>query len=144
VLEALRARRVYATNGPRIVLDVTLDGAPMGAVLPAGEGKALVVRIAAPGELEGVELVGPAGVLAATPAQGERSLAFEAEAPALDAGDFLYVRVRQRDGGAAWSSPFFFEGSRERSAQRGATERSHDSVLRAQSRLRIARTGSAS
>jgi hypothetical protein len=109
VLAALRARRVYATNGPRIVLDVTLDGAPMGAVLPAGAGKALVVRLAAPGPLEAVELVGRGGVLAATPAEGERSLAFEAEPPALGAGDFLYVRVRQRDGGTAWSSPFFFE-----------------------------------
>jgi hypothetical protein len=109
VLEALRARRVYATNGPRIVLDVTLDGAPMGAALPAGAGKALVVRVAAPEPLEAVEFVGPSGVLAATEAQGARSLAFEAEAPALAAGDFLYVRVRQRDGGAAWSSPFFFE-----------------------------------
>jgi hypothetical protein len=109
VLEALRARRTYATNGPRIVLDVTLDGAPMGAVLPAGPGKTLEVRIAAPGALEAVELVGASGVLAATAAEGERSLAFEAEAPPLAAGDFLYVRVRQRDGGAAWSSPFFFD-----------------------------------
>jgi hypothetical protein len=109
VLEALRARRAYATNGPRIVLEVTLDGAPMGAALPAGAGRTLAVRIAAPGALQAVELVGPSGVLAATPAGGERSLAFEAEAPVLAAGDWLYVRVRQRDGGAAWSSPFFFE-----------------------------------
>jgi hypothetical protein len=109
VLEALRARRVFATNGPRIVLDVTLDGEPMGATLAAGAGKTLAVRIAAPGPLQAVELIGPAGVLAATQAEGERSLAFEAEAPALEAGAFLYVRVRQRDGGAAWSSPFFFE-----------------------------------
>jgi hypothetical protein len=109
VLEALRARRAYATNGPRIVLDVTLDGAPMGAALPAGAGKTLAVRIAAPGPLDAVELIGPSGVVAATQADGARSLAFEAEAPALAGGDWLYVRVRQRDGGAAWSSPFFFE-----------------------------------
>ena len=25
----------------------------------------------------------------------------------LSAGDYVYVRVIQQDGGAAWSSPFF-------------------------------------
>jgi hypothetical protein len=109
VLEALRARRVYATNGPRIVLEATLDGAPMGASLPAGAGKTLVVRVAAPGPLEAVELVTPAGVVASTPADGQRSLGFEATAPELAPGSWLYLRVRQSDGGAAWSSPFFFE-----------------------------------
>jgi hypothetical protein len=109
VLEALRARRVYATNGPRIVLDVTLDGRPMGASLPAGADKALVVRVASPEPLEAVELVTAAGVVAATPADGQRSLGFESRAPEVAPGSWLYVRVRQRDGGAAWSSPFFFE-----------------------------------
>jgi hypothetical protein len=109
VLEALRARRVYATNGPRIVLEVTLDGAPMGASLPAGAAKALVVRVAAPAPLDAVELVTAEGVVAATPGEGKRSLAFEAESPALAPGSWLYLRVRQSDGGAAWSSPFFFE-----------------------------------
>jgi hypothetical protein len=111
VLEALRARRVYATNGPRIVLEVTLDGAPMGASLPAGAGKALVVRVAAPGPLEAVELVTSAGVVASTPGEGQRSLGFETTAPELAPGSWLYVRVLQRDGGAAWSSPFFFAAS---------------------------------
>jgi hypothetical protein len=109
VLEALRARRVYATNGPRIVLAVTLDGKPMGSVQPAGAGKSLVVHVAAPGPLEAVEWITAAGIVGATPGEGQRSLAFESSAPELAAGSWLYVRVRQRDGGAAWSSPFFFE-----------------------------------
>jgi Protein of unknown function (DUF3604) len=109
VLEALRARRVYATNGPRIVLQVALDGAPMGATLPAGGGKQLEVRVAAPGPIEAIELITPAGVVAATPGEGKRSLAFESSSPELAVGSWLYLRVRQQDGGAAWSSPFFFE-----------------------------------
>ncbi len=34
IFEALRARRTYASTGERIVLDVTLNGRPMGAHLP--------------------------------------------------------------------------------------------------------------
>jgi hypothetical protein len=109
VLDALRARRSYATNGPRIVLDVALDGQPMGAALPAGAGKLLVVRVAAPGEIAAVELVTGAGVVGRTPGEGRRSFGFETALPELAAGSWLYVRVRQSDGGAAWSSPFFFE-----------------------------------
>jgi hypothetical protein len=109
VLEALRARRSYATNGPRIVLDVTLDGRPMGASLPAGAGGTLAIRVAAPGPIEAVELVTAAGVIASSDGAGQRSLGLESAVPDLAGGRWLYVRVRQSDGGAAWSSPFFFE-----------------------------------
>jgi hypothetical protein len=109
VLEALRARRSYATNGPRIVLDVTLDGRPMGSSLPAGAGKKLAIRVAAPGPIDAVELVSGAGVIARNEAEAERSLGIELELPEVAAGSWLYVRVLQSDGGAAWSSPFFFE-----------------------------------
>jgi hypothetical protein len=109
VLEALRARRSYATNGPRIVLDVTLDGRAMGSSLPAGAGKTLAIRVAAPGPIEAMELVTAAGVIARTDGAGQRSLGLESPLPDLAASSWLYVRVRQSDGGAAWSSPFFFE-----------------------------------
>jgi hypothetical protein len=109
VLAALRARRVYATNGPRIVLEVTLDGAPMGAVLPAGAGRKLAVQVVAPGPIEAVELVTPEGVTRRIDGEGRRSLGFESALDETRAGSWLYLRVRQGDGGAAWSSPFFFE-----------------------------------
>ena len=41
--------------------------------------------------------------------EGERDVAWSGRLPELGAGEALYVRVLQRDGGAAWSSPFFFE-----------------------------------
>ena len=109
VLEALRARLAYATNGARIVLDVTLDGRPMGSSLPAAEGKTLAIRVAAPGTIEAVELVTAAGVVASRDGAGQRSLGLESPLPDLAGSRWLYVRVRQSDGGAAWSSPFFFE-----------------------------------
>ncbi len=109
VLEALRARRAYATNGARIVLDVTLDGQPMGASLRPGVGKTISIRVAAPGPIEAVELITGAGVIGRNEGGGKRSLGIETELPELAAGSWLYVRVLQSDGGAAWSSPFFFD-----------------------------------
>ncbi len=115
VLEALRARRVYATSGPRIVLDAHLGerpgGYPMGSVVAPG-AHVLTVRIAAPGPLERVDLVTERGVALEVPLEGERDVAFEQRLPELPAGAALYVRVVQQDGGAAWSSPFFF-GARD-------------------------------
>ena len=70
VLAALRARHVYATNGPRIVLQVTLDGRPMGSIVPAGSGGTLAVEVAAPGPIEAVELVTREGVV--EPPSGRR------------------------------------------------------------------------
>jgi hypothetical protein len=109
VLAALRARRVYATNGPRIVLEANLDGKPMGSVVKAGAGGRLEVQAAAPGPIEAVELVTREGVVSRHPGEGKRSLAVETTLPEFASGDWLYVRVVQSDDGAAWSSPFFFE-----------------------------------
>ncbi len=122
VLAALRARHVYATNGPRIVLDATLDGHPMGSLLPADRGGRLEVHVTAPEAVEAVELVALYGVVASHPGEGRRNLALEIDVPKLGPGHVLYVRVRQVDQGAAWSSPFFFVGEEE-SARSAATEK---------------------
>ena len=106
VLAALRARRVFATNGPRIALHVTLAGRPMGSTVPAGTHP-LLAWISAPGPVERVELVSEGGVSGSLDPEGRRDLAFEVTVPDLPAGSALYVRVVQTDGGAAWSSPFF-------------------------------------
>jgi hypothetical protein len=109
VLAALRARRVYATNGPRFVLEANVDGKPMGSVLKAGAGGRLEVQVAAPGAIEAVELVTRDGVVSRHPGEGKRSLAVESTLPEFESGDWFYLRVLQTDHGAAWSSPFFFE-----------------------------------
>jgi hypothetical protein len=109
---ALAQRRVYATNGARILLEVSLDGAPMGSAIAAARDGAdeatLRVRTVAEGPLERVDLVTRSGV-EPVPLAGD--LAWQSERPVapLRAGDYLYVRVIQRDGGAAWSSPIFAE-----------------------------------
>ena len=126
VLGALRARRCYATNGPRIVLEARLDGAPMGSTVDATPRAGLDLRVSGTGPLTRLELIRggrPDGRGGRQPGAVVQSLD---PAEALDVsggwsivdpvdGEYLYVRVVQRDGGAAWSSPFFIgpaEGGR--------------------------------
>jgi hypothetical protein len=111
VLAALKARRVYATNGPRILLQVTLDGAPMGSAIEAsGDGTRLLqVRAVASGRLERLDLVRSGRVVRSFAAVQEHELRVEEPITGLERGDYLYIRVVQTDGGAAWSSPFFVD-----------------------------------
>ncbi|MYF05762.1 MAG: DUF3604 domain-containing protein [Holophagales bacterium] len=134
IYEALLARRTYATNGPRIVVRASYAGWPIGADIPAAAAAAgavgpiagvpqqtLVVRAIAPGRITRIEVVsrqGAAGAGALTgealcgEAQrggGERECSLTVPLPGFQAGGYLYLRVVQEDGGAAWTSPFFFE-----------------------------------
>lgn len=126
--EALLARRTYATNGPRIVVRASYAGWPIGADIPAEAAAAgtvgpiagvpqttLVVRAIAPGEIARIEVVsrqGAAGAGALTGealcGEGERECSLTVLLPGFQAGGYLYLRVVQEDGGAAWTSPFFF------------------------------------
>ena len=118
VLAALRARRVYATNGPRIVLRAALAGHRVGEAVAAaelaqaaGEGRKveLTVQVVAPAPLARVELIHGREVVQRTDVEGRREILVRWGVPELRAGEFVYVRAVQEDGGAAWSSPWFVE-----------------------------------
>jgi hypothetical protein len=110
VLEALRARRVYATNGPRILLRASLGGRPMGAVFDApgaGAAETFAVRVTADAPLERVDIVRAGQVVEQIACDGLEDFRFSRQLERLRAGEYLYVRAVQKNGGAAWSSPFF-------------------------------------
>lgn len=128
--EALRRRQTFATNGIRPFFEVSIDGVPMGGSLSPGESadtQRLRIRYEATAPVERVELVRSGRVAriepprsgsgAAQEADARLSIDLERDIPALHAGEFHYVRIRQQDGGAAWSSPIFVE------ADTPATER---------------------
>jgi len=112
VLEALRARRVYATNGPRIFLWVDLDGQPMGTIAAAsaeaepGDSR-LQIEVVAPEPIRSVDLV-RSGVSVRIPVDGATEWSLDRSIPALRPGEYHYVRVVTEGEGAAWSSPIFF------------------------------------
>ena len=118
VLAALRARRVYATNGPRIILRASLAGHRIGEAVAAaeleraaseGRDVQLTVQVIAPAPLARVDVIHGRDVVQQLDAEGRREMLVSWAVPPLRAGDFLYVRVVQEDAGVAWSSPWFIE-----------------------------------
>lgn len=112
VREAMLARAVYATSGPRILLDLDLHGHGMGESvrvddLPA-EPSVTIMAIGT-GPLQRVDLIQHRVGISSRPLEGrlEIGATIRIERPAP--GDFFYVRLLQQDGGVAWSSPVFFE-----------------------------------
>ncbi len=128
VLRALRERRVYATNGARIVLRVALGGTPIGGVVPLAAGarrsETLFVHVTGTAPLEQLELVRSGAVADAIDLEGRLDAALSSELADLSPGEYVYVRVLQADGGAAWSSPIFVGQAGEAGAQRAQVSRS--------------------
>lgn len=110
VYEAMYQRRCYATTGVRILLDFSANGKPMGSELKLRKGEKVVLRFRIRGttDLDKVELLENGGVL-------WRDL--DIGCPAIDGefetsgspGTFYYLRVSQRDGEMAWSSPIWID-----------------------------------
>ncbi len=108
VMAALRARRVYATNGPRIILRFSLDDVRMGGEIAAAEDSLdLVVRVLGTAPLQQIDLIRSGGrVTSVSPGSGMVAHLSQTVS-GLQNGEWLYIRVIQEDGGAAWSSPIF-------------------------------------
>jgi hypothetical protein len=111
VLRALRERRVYATNGARIVLRVALGGTPIGGVLPLAAGarssQTLFVEAIGSAPLATVEVVRSGQLVDGVKLNGQLDAALASELTDLAPGEYVYVRVVQSDGGMAWSSPIY-------------------------------------
>jgi hypothetical protein len=113
VLAALRARRVYATSGARILLRTALGAHPMGTsieVPPGGSAsEPLFVSVISPQPLERVDLIRSGRVVDSIELAGERDVSLERRVSDLRPGEYVYVRAVQRDGDAAWSSPIYID-----------------------------------
>ena len=112
LLSALRARRTYATSGPRILLDVALGGHEMGARVRTADlpdRARLNLRISATSTIEHIDLVRSGSLVERTLVGDREDIRSVTYVEDLEPGEYLYLRVLQIDGGLAWSSPFFLE-----------------------------------
>ncbi len=110
LLESLRQRRTYATNGPRILVQASFAGRPMGSDVPIsgeGESQRLAWNVVGTRPIDRIDVIRRGKPHSSIPGDGRRELSGVAEVPALAEGEYLYLRVVQEGGGAAWTSPFF-------------------------------------
>ncbi len=112
VLAALRGRRTYATNGPRIILRAALGDTRMGQSLPEpapGETRLLFVHAVTTAPLRTVQVIRSGAVAAELDCQGAWDYTGGVDLLELKRGEYVYVRAVQEDRGVAWSSPFYVE-----------------------------------
>ncbi len=110
ILQAVRSRRVFATNGPRILVRMAVDGHPMGSRIEmTGDSATVFVSVSGTAPIEKIEIIRNDEVVASVSGQGELDAQITLLLADLNAGDFAYTRIFQVDGGGAWTSPVFFE-----------------------------------
>jgi hypothetical protein len=113
IFDAMHERRCYATTGPHIAMSTTLNGRPMGSVIPAGEiagAPVLSASVAAPWLIDRVQVI-KSGSVAADFASTRHAMEAEFAWPdtAFDPTQptYYYVRLSLADGEMAWSSPIW-------------------------------------
>ena len=86
----------------------SLGGRAMGSDIEArAEPLKLAVRVVAEAPIETIDIVRSRSAVETIAASGREEFELHREIGDLVPGEYLYVRVVQADGGAAWSSPFF-------------------------------------
>ena len=103
IFEALLSRRTIALSGARIVLEMTVNGTPMGTELPFAADSGVRVQAYAPGKIAKVEFMKNAEVFQDFfPSSDEFFAEVEDK---LSAPAFYHCRVTMEDGNLAVCSP---------------------------------------
>lgn len=123
IWDALWNRRVIATSGPRMILQVDLNGHPVGAELNASTeptlkaARRIRVQFAGTAPVQRIDIIHNNKVVYSTKqaefAWEDTTLLSNALMPAAKYCDhpfcFYYVRAVQADGQAAWASPIWID-----------------------------------
>ncbi len=125
LFDALKARRCYATTGARIILKVSVNDQPMGSVIEipkekAGDPRALHISAVGTDVINKIEVVcNNDDAFVFEPLRDNANYTYDDDLPfdevlaeskerGLELKEiFYYVRVTQRDGEMAWSSPIW-------------------------------------
>ena len=110
ILEALRERRTYATNGPKMLLRTRLDGAEMGSMMLPSERATLRVFAVGSTPIAIIEVIADGEIVRRFNPSDKRLVSWNTDLNTSQA-DYVYVRVAQEGYGVAWSSPYFFEAN---------------------------------
>jgi hypothetical protein len=112
IWRALQERRVYATSGPRIIVDFSVNGNTMGQVVPVDNEHA--VRSIS-GRVIGTDVIRAVSIIkngldlfVEKGGAREETISYSDKTP-VKAGDYYYLRAVQEDDEIAWSSPVWIE-----------------------------------
>ena len=67
------------------------------------------MQVVAPDPIARIDVIHGRDVVQTLDGESRREMLVRWAVPELRAGEFLYVRAVQENGGAAWSSPWFIE-----------------------------------
>lgn len=109
IFDALWHRRCYGTTGNRILLDFRLNGALMGAELRGEAERRIEVTAYGEGPLDYVVIVKNGEEVFQRPVDGWEIQFNWIDKASNNKNDYYYVKVRQKDGSRAWSSPIWVE-----------------------------------
>lgn len=107
IYRAILDRRVYGTTGARIALHLDVSGSPMGSVLPLSAPREFRLRVEGSAPLSKIDLIRNGSLIDSVEPSGD-SWEGALRDGSTDAYWYL-VRVAQKDGHRAWSSPVWFE-----------------------------------
>lgn len=113
IWKAMKARHTYAVTGVRIVVDFRGNGRLMGSEIRADDGRVrLEGRVIGTGPLDRVQIVRFDGTsydefVDEAVEQGVESFDVNEVDEEAAPGVFYYLKVRQKDGNYAWSSPIW-------------------------------------
>jgi hypothetical protein len=109
IFESLRTRRCYATTGARIIVDFSVDGEPLGGRV---SGDAFTGQPTVRASVMGTDRIGRVDIVrdgqvvhSAEPYQERFDMEWTDTSLRGANAAYYYVRVRQVDGNAAWTSP---------------------------------------
>lgn len=112
IFAGLRARRTYATTGERIVLDFRINGHLMGEEIKGETNiKVRKIKVRAWGteRIKKIEVIKNNKVAYIYRGKGEKVEFVWTDRERLKRLTFYYIRLTQRDGNMAWSSPIWLE-----------------------------------
>jgi hypothetical protein len=109
LFESLRSRRVYATSGERMLMDLRVNGRFMGEEFKLeGGDREIKIRVIGTAPLVQVDLFRNGRVLRQwNPGALELETALMDREPLFKRENFYYLRALQKGGGQAWTSPIW-------------------------------------